>query len=164
MAERHLPALLVIMDGCGLAPEGADNAVAAAETPFLDHLYATYPHTTLGAFGEDVGLPDGQMGNSEVGHLNIGAGRIVFQSCPGINNAISDGSMKSAMDDVAKSGAPAPRTSPGRRSAAPRRELPPVAPSTAWSTSASTASWTGATSTRTPARATSRRSRRTSTR
>ena len=88
MAERHLPALLVIMDGCGLAPEGADNAVAAAKTPFLDHLYATYPHTTLGASGEDVGLPDGQMGNSEVGHLNIGAGRIVFQELSRINNAI----------------------------------------------------------------------------
>ena len=111
MAERHLPALLVIMDGCGLAPEGADNAVAAAKTPFLDHLYATYPHTTLGASGEDVGLPDGQMGNSEVGHLNIGAGRIVFQGLSRINNAIKDGSIEenetlvSAMDDVAKSGA-----------------------------------------------------------
>lgn len=111
MAERHLPALLVIMDGCGLAPEGADNAVAAAKTPFLDHLYATYPHTTLGASGEDVGLPDGQMGNSEVGHLNIGAGRIVFQELSRINNAIKDGSIEenetlvSAMDDVAKSGA-----------------------------------------------------------
>lgn len=110
MAERHLPALLVIMDGCGLAPDGADNAVAAADTPFMDSLYATYPHTTLGASGEDVGLPAGQMGNSEVGHLNIGAGRIVFQELSRINNAIKDGSLKEnavftkTMDDVAATG------------------------------------------------------------
>ena len=98
------------MDGCGLAPEGADNAVAAANTPFLDSLYEQYPHTTLGASGEDVGLPDGQMGNSEVGHLNIGAGRIVFQELSRINNSIKDGSIQEnetlarAMDDVAKNG------------------------------------------------------------
>ncbi|MBM6868388.1 2,3-bisphosphoglycerate-independent phosphoglycerate mutase [Collinsella tanakaei] len=98
------------MDGCGLAPEGADNAVAAANTPFLDSLYEQYPHTTLGASGEDVGLPDGQMGNSEVGHLNIGAGRIVFQELSRINNSIKDGSIQEnetlarAMDDVAKTG------------------------------------------------------------
>ena len=107
MANRHLPALLVIMDGFGLAPEGADNAVSAANTPFIDGLYANYPHTTLGASGEDVGLPDGQMGNSEVGHLNIGAGRIIFQELSRINNAIKDGSLKEnevfvkAMDDCA---------------------------------------------------------------
>ena len=88
MAQRHLPALLIIMDGCGLAPADGENAVAAAKTPFLDGLYEKYPHTTLGASGEDVGLPDGQMGNSEVGHLNIGAGRIVFQELSRINNAI----------------------------------------------------------------------------
>ena len=98
------------MDGCGLAPEGADNAVAAANTPFLDSLYEQYPHTTLGASGEDVGLPAGQMGNSEVGHLNIGAGRIVFQELSRINNSIKDGSIQEnetlarAMDDVAKNG------------------------------------------------------------
>ncbi len=63
MAQRHLPALLIIMDGCGLAPADGENAVAAAKTPFLDSLYEKYPHTTLGASGEDVGLPDGQMGN-----------------------------------------------------------------------------------------------------
>lgn len=107
---KHLPALLVIMDGCGLAPKGSDNAVAAANTPFLDSLYEQYPHTTLGASGEDVGLPDGQMGNSEVGHLNIGAGRIVFQELSRINNSIKDGSIQEnetlahAMDDVAKNG------------------------------------------------------------
>ncbi len=110
MAQRHLPALLIIMDGCGLAPADGENAVAAAKTPFLDSLYAQYPHTTLGASGEDVGLPDGQMGNSEVGHLNIGAGRIVFQELSRINNAIKDGSIAKnevfvkAMDDVKAEG------------------------------------------------------------
>ncbi|WP_343005597.1 MULTISPECIES: 2,3-bisphosphoglycerate-independent phosphoglycerate mutase [unclassified Collinsella] len=110
MSERHLPALLVIMDGCGLAPANDENAVTSASHPFLDSLYAKYPHTTLGASGEDVGLPDGQMGNSEVGHLNIGAGRIVFQELSRINNAIRDGSIAEnevfvrAMDDVKAEG------------------------------------------------------------
>ena len=110
MSERHLPALLVIMDGCGLAPANDENAVTSASHPFLDSLYAKYPHTTLGASGEDVGLPDGQMGNSEVGHLNIGAGRIVFQELSRINNAIKDGSINEnpvfvkAMDDVKAEG------------------------------------------------------------
>ena len=110
MANRHLPALLVIMDGFGLAPAGSDNAVSAASTPFIDGLFEKYPHTTLGASGEDVGLPDGQMGNSEVGHLNIGAGRIVFQELSRINNAIKDGSLKTkevfvkTMVDVASAG------------------------------------------------------------
>ena len=95
---------------CGLAPADGENAVAAAKTPFLDSLYEKYPHTTLGASGEDVGLPDGQMGNSEVGHLNIGAGRIVFQELSRINNAIKDGSIAKnevfvkAMDDVKAEG------------------------------------------------------------
>ncbi|OUO64896.1 2,3-bisphosphoglycerate-independent phosphoglycerate mutase [Collinsella sp. An268] len=113
MAENkhHLPALLVIMDGFGLAPAGDNNAVYKANKPFLDKLWEEYPHTTLGASGEDVGLPEGQMGNSEVGHLNIGAGRIVFQELSRINNAIKDGSIQEnetlakAMDDVAKTGA-----------------------------------------------------------
>lgn len=110
MSDVRTPALLVIMDGCGLAPSGEDNAVSKAHKPFLDKLWAECPHTTLGASGEDVGLPDGQMGNSEVGHLNIGAGRIVFQELSRINNAIADGSIQTnpvlvaAMDDVAASG------------------------------------------------------------
>ena len=110
MAERHLPALLVIMDGFGLAPAGDNNAVYKAKKPFLDELWEKYPHTTLGASGEDVGLPAGQMGNSEVGHLNIGAGRIVFQELSRINNAIIDGSIEEnptlahAMSDVARIG------------------------------------------------------------
>ena len=98
------------MDGCGLAKADDENAVACANTPFLDSLYEKYPHTTLGASGEDVGLPDGQMGNSEVGHLNIGAGRIVFQELSRINNACKDGSLEhnevlvKAMDDVKAAG------------------------------------------------------------
>ena len=95
MAEnkRHLPALLVIMDGFGLAPAGDNNAVYKAKKPFLDKLWNEYPHTTLGASGEDVGLPDGQMGNSEVGHLNIGAGRVVHQELSRINCACADGTL-----------------------------------------------------------------------
>ena len=87
------PVLLAIMDGYGLAPQGPGNAVALAATPFLDSLAASAPHTSLGASGEDVGLPAGQMGNSEVGHLNIGAGRIVYQELSRINRAIADGSI-----------------------------------------------------------------------
>ncbi|GJM55163.1 2,3-bisphosphoglycerate-independent phosphoglycerate mutase [Granulimonas faecalis] len=104
------PALLVIMDGFGLAPTGPENAVSQAKLPYIQSLLATYPHTTLGASGEDVGLPDGQMGNSEVGHLNIGAGRIVFQELSRINNAVRDGSIEEnpvladAMDAVKERG------------------------------------------------------------
>ena len=110
MSSVRVPALLVIMDGCGLAPAGPENAVSLAKRPFIDSLTKKYPHTTLGASGEDVGLPDGQMGNSEVGHLNIGAGRIVFQELSRINNAIKDGSINenpvivAAMDKVKANG------------------------------------------------------------
>ena len=86
------PTTLIIMDGYGLNPDSQGNAVAAARTPVLDKLFATCPHTTLSASGLDVGLPDGQMGNSEVGHTNIGGGRVVFQDLPRINRAIEDGS------------------------------------------------------------------------
>ena len=110
MSDVRTPALLVIMDGCGLAPAGPENAVSLAKRPFFDSLTEKYATTTLGASGEDVGLPDGQMGNSEVGHLNIGAGRIVYQSLSLINNAIKDGSFKAnevltkAMDGVVANG------------------------------------------------------------
>lgn len=82
---------LVIMDGFGIAPKGADNAISAAGTPNIDALTAKYPHTRLGASGLDVGLPDGQMGNSEVGHLNMGAGRVVYQDLTHISKEIADG-------------------------------------------------------------------------
>lgn len=84
--------LLIIMDGWGLGKVAAADAIQQANTPFTDALYHKYPHTTLTTCGEAVGLPDGQMGNSEVGHLNLGAGRIVYQELQRINVAIRDGS------------------------------------------------------------------------
>ena len=86
------PTTLIIMDGFGLAPAADDNAVTLAKTPVLDGLFRDYAHTTLSASGLDVGLPAGQMGNSEVGHTNIGGGRVVFQDLPRISRAIEDGS------------------------------------------------------------------------
>ncbi|CCV64582.1 2,3-bisphosphoglycerate-independent phosphoglycerate mutase [Alteracholeplasma palmae J233] len=83
---------LIIMDGLGLAKPSDSNAVTLAKTPYLEHLFKTYPHSTLVASGEAVGLPEGQMGNSEVGHLNLGAGRVVYQSLTRINVSIKDGS------------------------------------------------------------------------
>jgi 2,3-bisphosphoglycerate-independent phosphoglycerate mutase len=68
--------LLLVMDGFGLSPQEEGNAIALASKPNVDRIFADYPYTTLGASGLDVGLPDGQMGNSEVGHLNLGAGRL----------------------------------------------------------------------------------------
>lgn len=84
--------ILVIMDGWGLGRQAAADAIQHARTPFVSSLYTKYPNTTLVTFGEDVGLPEGQMGNSEVGHLNLGAGRIVNQELQRINVAIRDGS------------------------------------------------------------------------
>jgi 2,3-bisphosphoglycerate-independent phosphoglycerate mutase len=83
---------LVILDGWGCAPPGPGNAVELADTPVFDALWARYPHTTLDASGEAVGLPEGQMGNSEVGHLTIGSGRILDQDFQRVNRAIADGS------------------------------------------------------------------------
>ena len=88
------PVLLCIMDGFGWTPnETYGNAVAAAKKPFLDSLMAKYPMTTIDASGMAVGLPDGQMGNSEVGHTNMGAGRIVYQQLTLITKSIRDGEM-----------------------------------------------------------------------
>ncbi|HUG14031.1 MAG TPA: 2,3-bisphosphoglycerate-independent phosphoglycerate mutase [Thermomicrobiales bacterium] len=86
------PVVLVVLDGWGLERPGPGNAIALADTPVFDRLLATYPHTTLKTCGNDVGLPAGQMGNSEVGHLNLGAGFVVFQSITRIDLAIQDGS------------------------------------------------------------------------
>ena len=82
---------LIILDGWGLAPAGPGNAVDLAQTPVFDELWGSFPHTTLTACGPAVGLPEGQMGNSEVGHLNLGAGSIVPQDLARIDNAVSDG-------------------------------------------------------------------------
>ena len=84
--------VLVVLDGWGCAPPGPGNAVDLAETPVFDRLWAEYPHTTLEASGEAVGLPPGQMGNSEVGHLTIGSGRVLDQDLQRVNRAIEDGS------------------------------------------------------------------------
>src|SRR3954447_5406007 len=93
MTARPAPSLaLVILDGWGLAPPGPGNAISLASTPVFDDLWARCPHTQLSAQGPDVGLPDGQMGNSEVGHLNLGAGAIVKQDLARIDDAIADGS------------------------------------------------------------------------
>ena len=97
MAKK--PVVLIIRDGWGINPGGKAQAEAngdatlLARTPFHDHLYATYPRGTVSASGEDVGLPEGQMGNSEVGHLNLGAGRVVYQDLTRINKSIREGEL-----------------------------------------------------------------------
>ena len=91
------PTTLIIMDGFGLTGPGPGNAVSLAQTPQLDRLFAEYAHTTLSASGLDVGLPAGQMGNSEVGHTNIGGGRVVFQDLPRISRARSGRKLKKMM-------------------------------------------------------------------
>ena len=85
------PTTLIIMDGFGLRAEASGNAIRTAATPRLDQFFQDFAHTELSASGLDVGLPDGQMGNSEVGHTNIGAGRVVFQDLPRITKSIADG-------------------------------------------------------------------------
>ncbi len=93
MPGREFPLVaLVILDGWGIAPPGPGNAVELAETPVFDRLRRDYPHAQLEASGAAVGLPDGQMGNSEVGHLTIGSGRVLFQDLVRVNKAIEDGS------------------------------------------------------------------------
>ncbi|HKY88415.1 MAG TPA: 2,3-bisphosphoglycerate-independent phosphoglycerate mutase [Candidatus Limnocylindrales bacterium] len=92
MEARPRPLLLVVLDGFGVSPDRHANAILAARMPAWDALLARWPHSLLGASGEDVGLPAGQMGNSEVGHLNLGAGRRVLQDLPRIDRAIEDGS------------------------------------------------------------------------
>ena len=84
---------LVILDGWGEAPDGPGNAVSLADTPVFDRLEATYPHTTIACSGAAVGLPDGQMGNSEVGHLTIGSGRILKQSLQRLNDDVESGAL-----------------------------------------------------------------------
>ncbi|KOF57334.1 MULTISPECIES: 2,3-bisphosphoglycerate-independent phosphoglycerate mutase [Clostridium] len=106
MAKK--PVMLMILDGFGLTDKTEGNAVAAAYKPNFDKCFNNYPHTHLGASGLSVGLPDGQMGNSEVGHLNIGAGRVVYQSLTKITKAIQDGefyknaALNKAVDNVLK--------------------------------------------------------------
>jgi 2,3-bisphosphoglycerate-independent phosphoglycerate mutase len=88
------PVVLVILDGWGYCEEKRGNAISAAKTPIMDSLWAAYPHTLIRTSGKAVGLPEGQMGNSEVGHLNIGAGRVVPQELVRISDAVEDGSLR----------------------------------------------------------------------
>jgi 2,3-bisphosphoglycerate-independent phosphoglycerate mutase len=94
--QKRRPVMLVILDGWGWRDEAADNAVRQARTPTFDKLWGSAPHAFLRTSGADVGLPDGQMGNSEVGHLNIGAGRVVMQDLPRITDAIASGAIQRA--------------------------------------------------------------------
>ncbi|WP_332686712.1 2,3-bisphosphoglycerate-independent phosphoglycerate mutase [Bosea sp. (in: a-proteobacteria)] len=91
------PVMLMILDGWGWRDDATNNAVRLAKTPNFDRFWASAPHAFLRTSGLDVGLPDGQMGNSEVGHLNLGAGRVVMQDLPRINQAIEDGTLKQAL-------------------------------------------------------------------
>ena len=93
-------ALLMILDGWGIGKKDRSNVIYSTPTPYLDYLNNTYAHSELQASGEFVGLPDGQMGNSEVGHLNIGAGRIVYQDLVKINRACADGSIKDRVNEA----------------------------------------------------------------
>jgi 2,3-bisphosphoglycerate-independent phosphoglycerate mutase len=108
---RYPLAALVILDGWGRAPPGPGNAVELAETPVFDRLWSSYPHTTLNASGEAVGLPPGQMGNSEVGHLTIGSGRVPYQDLVRINRSIETGefysnaALRAAFDRAKQRGA-----------------------------------------------------------
>src|SRR5207244_12594124 len=92
MAQKKV--ILIIMDGWGLGKVASADAIQHSNVPFTKGLYSQYPNTTLTTFGELVGLPEGQMGNSEVGHLNLGAGRIVYQELQRINVAVRDGSLQ----------------------------------------------------------------------
>src|SRR6478672_4347697 len=89
---KNKKAFLIIMDGWGLGKVKSSDAIQNANVPFVTSLYKKYPNTTLITCGEAVGLPEGQMGNSEVGHLNLGAGRVVYQELQRINVAVKDGS------------------------------------------------------------------------
>ncbi len=108
MSNNKHPMVLVVLDGYGHREPAEDNAITNAKTPVMDNLWQTYPHTLISASGLDVGLPDGQMGNSEVGHVNLGAGRIVYQDLTRIDKAIKDGDffanpvLTNAIDNAAK--------------------------------------------------------------
>lgn len=91
MTFRKKPLVLLILDGWGYREETSNNAIAQASTPVMDQLWRDYPHTLISGSGLDVGLPDGQMGNSEVGHVNLGSGRVVYQDFTRITKAIADG-------------------------------------------------------------------------
>ena len=88
--DKKTPHVLMILDGFGYREDDRDNAIAAANTPNIDALYQQYPHGLVSGSGEDVGLPEGQFGNSEVGHMNLGAGRILYQDSTRIHKEIRE--------------------------------------------------------------------------
>ena len=109
-ASHKTPTVLIVLDGWGYREETQDNAIAKASTPVWDRLWADAPHALISASGEDVGLPSGQMGNSEVGHMSLGSGRVIYQNISRIDEAIKDGSFNhntaftSAIDKAAAAG------------------------------------------------------------
>ena len=117
---------LVILDGWGLAPDGPGNAVSLADTPVFDRLWEERAHTTLTACGPSVGLPEGQMGNSEVGHLNLGAGAVVKQDLVRIDEAVEDGSL-ARQRGIARGAAGRRARAPHRARVGRRRALRPTA-------------------------------------
>lgn len=88
--HKKVPRVLMILDGFGHREDENDNAIAAAHTPNLDRIYQQYPHGLISGSGEDVGLPDGQFGNSEVGHMNLGAGRVLYQDSTRISSELAN--------------------------------------------------------------------------
>ena len=110
MEIKHRPTMLMILDGFGINPNKEVNAIAKAKTPHFDEIFKAYPHTELAASGLAVGLPEGQMGNSEVGHTNIGAGRVVFQELTRISQQAKSGEilknpeLVKAMDNALENG------------------------------------------------------------
>ena len=102
MGQKAKKVVLCILDGWGIGEDCTFNAIAAANTPNFDRLWAQYPHTTLNTSGLSVGLPEGQMGNSEVGHITIGSGRIAYQDLPKINQALESGKLKALLEPLAE--------------------------------------------------------------
>ena len=110
ISQKPKPLVMLILDGWGVAQDSAGNAITHANPKNFNDLWYSFPHATLSSAGQSVGLPEGQVGNSEVGHLNLGAGRIVFQDLLRINMSIADGTFfenaafKAAVDHVQKNG------------------------------------------------------------
>src|SRR3989344_8199444 len=92
LIQKPNPVVLCILDGWGISQDSVGNAITRASPTNFNNMWFSYPHTLLVASGQAVGLPEGQVGNSEVGHINLGAGRVVFQDLLRVNNAIADGS------------------------------------------------------------------------
>ena len=121
------PLVLIVLDGWGIRADPANNAIAMARTPVYDAMVARYPHAQLIASGEAVGLPAGQMGNSEVGHMNMGAGRVVYQDLTRIDKSITDGELSKSPVLAASIGSSFTRSPTG--ATPPPPALPDTSPS-----------------------------------